>query len=93
MADTVDKPKTRRIELLFTHCWNGYADLPFATKGPEVQALKGQKVKEIKWLKEELADTEDEDLNEWTLENLNLGGFDGDDEVVVWVTLKEAACQ
>lgn len=90
MADTIEEPKTKRVELLFTHCWGGYDDLPFATKGPEVRALKGQKVGEIAWLKKELAETEDGDLNEWTLERLDLGDYDGYDEVVVWVTLKEA---
>jgi len=84
MAD----PVTKRIELLFTGCRNGYSDLPFPTEGAAVRSLKGKKVGELPWLQRELEDCKEGDLNEWTLAALQLEEFDGDDEIPAWVTLK-----
>lgn len=91
MEDSVaERPRTEKFELLFTHCWNGKADLPFPQKGPAAEALQGKKVSELRWLKEELEDQIDDrpEILDWTLERLQVGGWDGDDEVEAWATLQ-----
>lgn len=85
-----DTPKTERFELLFTHCWNGKDDLPFPQKRPEAEALQGKKVSELPWLAEELENQIEDrpELLDWTLERLQIGGWDGYDEVEAWATLQ-----
>lgn len=83
----MSKPKIKQVELLFTHCWNGHADLPFATTGEAAKEPQGKKVKDLPWLKEEL--DEGDTYDEWTLDALRVGEWDGDDEVYAYVQLKE----